>query len=143
MKKVAFIGLGVMGYPMAGHLQKSGYQVTVYNRTTEKAIQWCNEFSGKYAVTPKAAAASDRPTTQLDNNPSIARDHPEQIEKANQRCRVPPPRLRLIRTTVQSLYTGSEPPAFNMLSDPGEAQFNFRDCCEQRALPLTQSFFAG
>jgi hypothetical protein len=88
-------------------------------------------------------AASDRPTTQLDNNPSIARDHPEQIEKANQRCRVPPPRLRLIRTTVQSLYTGSEPPAFNMLSDPGEAQFNFRDCCEQRALPLTQSFFAG
>jgi 3-hydroxyisobutyrate dehydrogenase-like beta-hydroxyacid dehydrogenase len=57
MKKVAFIGLGVMGYPMAGHLQKSGYQVTVYNRTTEKAIQWCNEFSGKYAVTPKAAVS--------------------------------------------------------------------------------------
>jgi len=55
MKNVAFIGLGVMGYPMAGHLQKAGYQVTVYNRTTVKAQQWSEEFSGAFALTPKAA----------------------------------------------------------------------------------------
>ncbi len=55
MKKVAFIGLGVMGYPMAGHLQKAGYQVTVYNRTTAKALQWCEQFSGQHALTPKQA----------------------------------------------------------------------------------------
>jgi len=55
MKNIAFIGLGVMGYPMAGHLQKAGYQVTVYNRTTVKAQQWSEEFSGAFALTPKAA----------------------------------------------------------------------------------------
>lgn len=57
MKKVAFIGLGVMGYPMAGHLQKAGYQVTVYNRTTAKALQWCEQFSGQHALTPKQAVS--------------------------------------------------------------------------------------
>ncbi len=56
MKKVAFIGLGVMGYPMAGHLQKAGYQVCVYNRTQAKAEQWQAEFSGSMAVTPAQAA---------------------------------------------------------------------------------------
>ncbi len=56
MEKVAFIGLGVMGYPMAGHLQKAGYDVCVYNRTTEKAIQWTKEFGGSYADTPMSAA---------------------------------------------------------------------------------------
>jgi len=56
MKKIAFIGLGVMGYPMAGHLAKAGYQVTVYNRTESKAKQWCAEFSGTLAITPKEAA---------------------------------------------------------------------------------------
>lgn len=54
--KVAFIGLGVMGYPMAGHLQKSGYDVCVYNRNQEKAQKWQNEFSGTYANTPAEAA---------------------------------------------------------------------------------------
>ncbi|MCX2768583.1 NAD(P)-dependent oxidoreductase [Pseudoalteromonas sp. B530] len=54
--KVAFIGLGVMGYPMAGHLQKVGYQVTVYNRTTSKAEKWAAEYTGNFAVTPKDAA---------------------------------------------------------------------------------------
>jgi len=56
MKKVAFIGLGVMGYPMAGHLQSSGFDVCVYNRTTEKAEKWVNEFGGSLALTPKEAA---------------------------------------------------------------------------------------
>jgi 3-hydroxyisobutyrate dehydrogenase-like beta-hydroxyacid dehydrogenase len=55
--KVAFIGLGVMGYPMAGHLQKAGLDVCVYNRTGHKAEQWCSEYSGRHAATPAAAAA--------------------------------------------------------------------------------------
>jgi 3-hydroxyisobutyrate dehydrogenase-like beta-hydroxyacid dehydrogenase len=54
-EKVAFVGLGVMGYPMAGHLSKAGYQTTVYNRTTAKAEQWCNDYSGSWAKTPREA----------------------------------------------------------------------------------------
>ncbi|OKY24807.1 NAD(P)-dependent oxidoreductase [Thalassotalea sp. PP2-459] len=54
--KVAFIGLGVMGYPMAGHLVKAGHEVTVYNRTTAKAVSWSEAFNGQYADTPKQAA---------------------------------------------------------------------------------------
>ena len=54
--KVAFIGLGVMGYPMAGHLQKAGYQVCVYNRNNEKSLTWQHEFGGEIAATPALAA---------------------------------------------------------------------------------------
>ena len=53
----AFIGLGVMGYPMAGYLARAGHDVTVYNRTTEKADKWQAEFGGKTAATPAEAAA--------------------------------------------------------------------------------------
>ena len=53
---VAFIGLGVMGYPMAGHLAAAGHKVTVYNRTARKAAAWQNQYGGKTAKTPKAAA---------------------------------------------------------------------------------------
>ena len=53
--KVSFIGLGVMGYPMAGHLKNAGYDVTVYNRTTAKAQQWANEYNGEFSDTPKGA----------------------------------------------------------------------------------------
>src|SRR5690349_2641717 len=57
MAKVAFLGLGVMGYPMAGHLtNKGGHEVTVYNRTAAKAEQWVKQHGGKAAPTPKAAA---------------------------------------------------------------------------------------
>src|ERR1700760_171996 len=57
MAKVAFLGLGVMGFPMAGHLvKKGGHEVTVYNRTAAKAKQWAEKFGGKSAATPKAAA---------------------------------------------------------------------------------------
>lgn len=57
MAKVAFIGLGVMGYPMAGHLKtKGGHDVTVYNRTTAKAEKWADEFGGTFATTPGKAA---------------------------------------------------------------------------------------
>jgi 3-hydroxyisobutyrate dehydrogenase len=54
--KLAFIGLGVMGYPMAGHLAKAGHYVTVYNRTTAKAKAWAEEFSSDFAETPAKAA---------------------------------------------------------------------------------------
>lgn len=56
MADVAFIGLGVMGYPMAGHLAAAGHRVTVYNRTTEKAEKWIAEHGGKLAKTPHEAA---------------------------------------------------------------------------------------
>ncbi|NMP31487.1 NAD(P)-dependent oxidoreductase [Thalassotalea sp. M1531] len=56
MQKVAFIGLGVMGYPMAGHLAKAGFDVSVYNRTFEKAERWAQEFGGHCAQTPKIAS---------------------------------------------------------------------------------------
>jgi 3-hydroxyisobutyrate dehydrogenase len=57
MAKVAFIGLGVMGYPMAGHLRKKGgHDVTVYNRTAAKADKWGSENGGKRAATPREAA---------------------------------------------------------------------------------------
>ncbi|MCV0424608.1 MAG: NAD(P)-dependent oxidoreductase [Roseibium sp.] len=57
MAKVAFIGLGVMGYPMAGYLKtKGGHDVTVYNRTTSKAEKWASEFGGNFARTPQEAA---------------------------------------------------------------------------------------
>lgn len=55
--KCAFIGLGVMGYPMAGHLVRAGHDVTVYNRTTEVAERWCEEYGGRRADTPAAASA--------------------------------------------------------------------------------------
>jgi 3-hydroxyisobutyrate dehydrogenase-like beta-hydroxyacid dehydrogenase len=57
MAKVAFIGLGVMGYPMARHLaQKGGHELTVYNRTGAKAEKWVADYGGRHAPTPKAAA---------------------------------------------------------------------------------------
>ncbi|MDP3829279.1 MAG: NAD(P)-dependent oxidoreductase [Polaromonas sp.] len=59
-RKVAFLGLGVMGYPMAGHLALAGHQVTVYNRTASKSVAWCAEYAGakspKHAATPREAA---------------------------------------------------------------------------------------
>lgn len=53
---VAFLGLGVMGYPMAGHLARAGHQVTVYNRTAAKAARWQQEFGGTVQPTPRQAA---------------------------------------------------------------------------------------
>ena len=60
-RKVAFLGLGVMGYPMAGHLALAGHEVTVYNRTATKSVAWCAEYAGtkapQHAATPREAAA--------------------------------------------------------------------------------------
>ena len=55
-RKVAFIGLGVMGYPMAGHLARAGHSVTVYNRSSAKAAAWVDEFGGAHKPTPREAA---------------------------------------------------------------------------------------
>lgn len=60
MTKVAFLGMGVMGYPMAGHLAAAGHDVTVYNRTESKAAQWPREHLGSARPTPREAAAGQR-----------------------------------------------------------------------------------
>ena len=56
MSKVTFLGLGVMGYPMAGHLSTAGHEVTVYNRTSSKAARWLTEYPGRAAQSPRAAS---------------------------------------------------------------------------------------
>jgi 3-hydroxyisobutyrate dehydrogenase-like beta-hydroxyacid dehydrogenase len=70
--KVAFIGLGVMGFPMAGHLKAKGYDVTVYNRTGAKADQWVQKHGGKSAPTPAAAARdADFVMTMVGNDKDV------------------------------------------------------------------------
>ncbi len=73
MAKVAFIGLGVMGYPMAGHLAKrGGHELTVFNRTAAKAEKWVAEHGGRSAATPKAAAeGSDFVFTCVGNDDDL------------------------------------------------------------------------
>ncbi|WP_304620186.1 NAD(P)-dependent oxidoreductase [Paracoccus sediminilitoris] len=56
MARTAFLGLGVMGYPMAGHLARAGHQVTVYNRTPDKADRWARDHDGRHQPTPRQAA---------------------------------------------------------------------------------------
>ncbi|CBL45140.1 2-hydroxy-3-oxopropionate reductase [gamma proteobacterium HdN1] len=55
--KLSFIGLGVMGFPMAGHLANAGHDVTVYNRTATKAQKWLSQYAGQHAATPRYAAS--------------------------------------------------------------------------------------
>ena len=70
--KVAFIGLGVMGFPMAGHLKAKGYDVVVYNRTGAKADQWAQKHGGKSAPTPAAAAKdADFVMTMVGNDKDV------------------------------------------------------------------------
>ena len=64
---LAFIGLGVMGYPMAGWLSRNGYQVTVYNRTQTVAERWKTDFEGALANSP-AIAAQDADVDSFDDN---------------------------------------------------------------------------
>ena len=69
MSNIAFIGLGVMGYPMAGYISKAGHNVTVYNRTEAKADKWMSEYKGSKADTPaKAAAGADFIFTCVGND---------------------------------------------------------------------------
>ncbi|ETI59847.1 NAD(P)-dependent oxidoreductase [Marinomonas profundimaris] len=70
--KVSFIGLGTMGYPMAGHVSKAGHTVVVYNRSTEKAQKWCEEHVGTFAKTPALAAQnSDIVLTCVGNDDDL------------------------------------------------------------------------
>ena len=62
--KVSFIGLGVMGYPMAGHISNAGHNVTVYNRTRSKAEKWAKQYKGNIADTPELAAKNKKDTTK-------------------------------------------------------------------------------
>ena len=56
INQVTFIGLGVMGYPMAGHLKNNNYKVKVYNRTKSKSLKWVNEYKGTFEITPGSAS---------------------------------------------------------------------------------------
>jgi 3-hydroxyisobutyrate dehydrogenase-like beta-hydroxyacid dehydrogenase len=72
MSKVAFIGLGVMGFPMAGHLKAKGYDVIVYNRTGAKADAWAQRHGGNSAPTPAAAAKdADFVMTMVGNDKDV------------------------------------------------------------------------
>ena len=73
MTKTAFLGLGVMGFPMAGHLAAKGYDVTVYNRTTAKADQWAKKYKGAQAETPiEAVKDADLVFACLGDDPDVA-----------------------------------------------------------------------
>jgi 3-hydroxyisobutyrate dehydrogenase len=72
MAKVAFVGLGVMGFPMAGHLAKAGHELTVYNRTAKKAEEWATKHKGKTAATPaEAARGADIVCTCVGNDDDL------------------------------------------------------------------------
>ena len=60
MAKVAFLGLGVMGFPMAGHLARKGHDVTVYNRSAVKAERWVSQFGGRMAATQPSPIVAKR-----------------------------------------------------------------------------------
>ena len=73
MSNIAFIGLGVMGYPMAGYISKAGHNVTVYNRTSSKADKWISEFKGLKALSPaKAAEGADFVFTCVGNDNDLS-----------------------------------------------------------------------
>lgn len=72
--RAAFIGLGVMGYPMAGYLASTGHEVTVYNRTAAKAESWCAEFGGQSAETPASAAKNAEIVFSCVGNDDDVRD---------------------------------------------------------------------
>jgi 3-hydroxyisobutyrate dehydrogenase len=75
MAKVAFLGLGVMGYPMAGHLKtKGGHEVTVYNRSAAKAAKWISQFGGRQEATPKGAASGQDFVMMCVGNDNDVRD---------------------------------------------------------------------
>ena len=72
MAKIGFVGLGVMGYPMAGHLQTNGHDVTVFNRTTAKASRWAEQYGGKVGSTPaQAAQDADVVVTIVGNDDDV------------------------------------------------------------------------
>ena len=74
MAKVSFLGLGVMGFPMAGHLSSAGHDVTVYNRTEGKAIDWSKAYNGRMMKTPIEASLNSDFVMACVGNDSDLRD---------------------------------------------------------------------
>lgn len=74
MKKITFIGLGVMGFPMAGHLSKQGYGVSVYNRSKEKSKLWTEKYNGKYFTSVKEAVTNSDIVFSCVGNDTDLRD---------------------------------------------------------------------
>ena len=82
MKKITFIGLGVMGFPMAGHLSKQGYEVSVYNRSKEKSKLWTEKYNGKYFTSVKEAVTNSDIVFSCVGNDADLRDITLGEEKA-------------------------------------------------------------
>ena len=82
MKKITFIGLGVMGFPMAGHLSKQGYEVVVHNRSEEKSKQWINQNAGTYSTSIKEAVTGSDIVFSCVGNDMDLRDITVGIDKA-------------------------------------------------------------
>ena len=80
MAKVSFLGLGVMGYPMAGHLQNSGMEVCVYNRTTKKAEDWVRQYGGAMALSPADATRDCDLVMTIDGSMQIYADLDEVVD---------------------------------------------------------------
>ena len=74
MSKVAFIGLGVMGFPMAGHLARAGHDVAVYNRSADPAIRWAAAYAGRVCATPQLAARAAEVVISCVGNDDDLRD---------------------------------------------------------------------
>ena len=74
MKKITFIGLGVMGFPMAGHLSRTGYEINVYNRSEEKSKQWINKYAGTYSTSIEEAVTGSDIVFSCVGNDSDLRD---------------------------------------------------------------------
>ena len=72
--KISFLGLGVMGFPMAGHLANSGHELTVYNRTVSKAMKWVESYNGNVAKTPKLASIDAEIVISCVGNDNDLRD---------------------------------------------------------------------
>ena len=90
MAKVSFIGLGVMGYPMAGHLASEGHEVCVYNRTQAKAETWVESFAGDFASSPReAAAGAEFVMTCVGNYPDLRSLRPGQTAAPRTRRAAP------------------------------------------------------
>ena len=77
MTKIAFLGLGVMGYPMAGHLADAGYDITVYNRTNSKAQKWIAKFPGNMEDTPSKAVEDADFVMSCVGNDKAFQSHPQ------------------------------------------------------------------
>src|SRR5690606_12706980 len=120
--KVAFLGLGVMGYPMAGHLKaKGGHEVTVYNRTAAKAAQWVKQYGGRSAATPREAAAGQDFVMACVGNDSDLRQvmlGPDGAFKGMQKGAILIDHTTASAEIARELYAGASAGGFDFLDAP-------------------------